>query len=136
MSSHETGSAAFVPPSIEAEFGERFDMLEVSNQITPLARRLCGLVLAQVSEQLDVEFTESNAAPLVTHLAMALTRLNRGEAGIEWSEAVEEGIQGRDRERAVMDRAMRECGRVLDRAIPPAEVSYMTVHLISIMDED
>jgi transcriptional regulatory protein LevR len=136
MSSEQSRSAALVPLRIEAEFGDRLDMLEDSDQITPLARRLCGFVLAEVSDQLDVEFTEGNAAPLVTHLAIALTRLNRGEAGIEASEVVEEEIRGRDRERAVVQRAMAECGRVLDRTIPDAEVSYMTVHLISIMDEE
>ncbi|MFJ5560762.1 PRD domain-containing protein [Streptomyces sp. NPDC093250] len=121
---------------IAAEFAERLDMLEEAGQVTPLARRLTEFTVAELADELDVAFTEDNAAPFVTHLAVALTRLNRGEPGIEPSSVVDDEIRGRLRERDAVQRVMTECEKLLDRQIPDSEVAYMTVHLCAIADEE
>lgn len=120
---------------LDAEFAERLDLLQDSGQITPLARRLTEFVLAEIAVELNVRFTEANASPFVSHLAVALTRINRGETGVAPSSVVEEEIRGRTKERAIMSRLVSECERLLDREIPESEVSYMTVHLCAILED-
>lgn len=115
-------------------FRERLDLLEESETISPLARQLTELTLAEIAHDLDVQLTEDNAALFVTHLAAALTRLGRGEPEVAMSVIAEEEIASRERERSVVQRLMRDCAKLLGRAVPESEVSYMTVHLCAILD--
>jgi transcriptional regulatory protein LevR len=121
---------------IKTEFRERFEMLEESNQISPLARQLTGYVLSEISDTLIVKFNEKNAASFVTHLSLALTRIDRGEPGVEYSEVVEEAIVEFVNERIILQRLMNECSKVLGRIIPDSEISYMAVHLCAIATKD
>ncbi|WP_169950463.1 PRD domain-containing protein [Microbispora sp. H11081] len=121
---------------ISAEFAERLDLLEEARQITPLARRLTELAIAEIADELAVTFTEENAAPFVTHLAVALTRLNRFEREAAPSAVVDEEIRDRTREREVIQRVMEECEKLLDREVPESEIAYMTVHLCAILDDE
>jgi transcriptional regulatory protein LevR len=116
---------------VSEAFEERFDMLEESGQITSLTRWLTENSLARIADELQLRLTEDNAAQFVTHLAIALNRLQRGEA-VEPSATVSDEIADYGREREVMRRVMDECQEVLDRAVPDAEVDYMTVHLAAL----
>jgi transcriptional regulatory protein LevR len=120
--------------AIADEFRERLDMLEESGQITALARWLTESSLARIADELSVALSEENAAQFVTHLAIALDRLQRGEP-VEASAVVTDEVAEFPRERAVMRRIMAECEKVLDREVPDAEVDYMTVHLCALVDE-
>lgn len=119
---------------IADEFRERLDMLEESEQVTNLARRLTEMSMAQLSDELQLTLTEDNAAPFVTHLAIALTRINRGDPEIAVSAVAEEEIADRQRERDAVNRVMRDCSRLLQREISSNEISYMTVHLCVMVD--
>jgi transcriptional regulatory protein LevR len=119
---------------ITEEFADRLEMLEESGQVSKLARRLTELALADLAVDLDLRFTEENSAQFVTHLAIALTRINRGDPPIELSAVAEEEIAERTRERDAVARVMRDCAPVLERTVPDPEISYMTVHLCSIVD--
>ncbi|GII81829.1 hypothetical protein Sru01_68110 [Sphaerisporangium rufum] len=136
MADPGTVAASSLAEQIKAEFAERLDLLEDARQITPLARRLTELTLAEIAEELGVTFTEDGAAPFVTHLAVALTRLNRLEMEAVPSAVVDEEIRHRTRERGVIQRVMEECEKLLDREIPDSEIAYMTVHLCAILDDD
>lgn len=116
------------------EFADRLDMLEESGQVTNLARRLTELALTDLAATLDLRFTEDGSAQFVTHLAIALTRINRGEDPVELSAVAEEEIADRFREREAVARVMRDCARLLEREVPLTEISYMTVHLCGIVD--
>jgi len=119
---------------ISAEFARRLGLLEGSGQVSVLARRLTELALAEIADEFDLTFTESNAAPFVTHLAMALTRLNRGEPEVPPSDIVEEEIAFRTKEREVVHAVMKDCERLLDREIPESEIAFVTVHLCALLD--
>jgi hypothetical protein len=119
---------------IADEFRERLDMLEESEQVTNLARRLTEMSVAQLSDELQLILTEDNAAPFVTHLAIALTRINRGDPEIAASAVAEEEIADRQRERDAVNRVMHDCSRLLQREISMSEISYMTVHLCVMVD--
>lgn len=122
--------------ALSTEFADRLDMLEEAEQITPLARRLTELVLVELAEELGLVFTEENASMFVTHLAVALTRLNRREMAAPPSSLVDDEIRSRTRELAVMRRVMGECEKLLDREIPESEIAYMTMHLSAILDDE
>jgi hypothetical protein len=121
--------------AISSEFGERFDLLEETGQITALARWLAEHALADLSRDLGIHFTEDNAAQLVTHLGIALTRLQRGDEEVAPSAVVAESIDGHDRERAVMRRVMDGCEALLNREVSEVEVDYMTLHLCALVEE-
>lgn len=120
--------------SIAEEFCDRFDMLEESGQVTNLARRLTELSLADLADDFSLTLTEDNAAQLVTHMAIALTRINRGDPGINVSAVAVEEIADRQREREAITRVMRDCSRLLQREVPESEIAYMTVHLCGLVD--
>ncbi|RYC05922.1 PRD domain-containing protein [Nocardioides zhouii] len=132
--SEETGADPAVLARVAEEFADRLDMLQDSDQVTMLARRLTELSLADLATALGLTFTEDDSAQFVTHLAIALTRINRGEVPIEPSLVAEEEIAERTREREAVTRVMGDCGRLLDRDVPESEISYMVVHLCGIVD--
>ena len=126
--------AVAVHEQVVEEFAERLDMLEESEQVTKLARRLTELALTDLATSLHLRFTEDNAAQFVTHLAIALTRINRGDPPVEVSPMVDEEIAERHREREAMARVMTDCARLLERDVPDTEIAYMAVHLCAIVD--
>jgi transcriptional regulatory protein LevR len=127
-------AGAATEAQVVEEFADRLDMLEESDQVTKLARRLTELALTDLATTLDLRFTEDGSAQFVTHLAIALTRINRGDPPVEVSAVVDEEIAERLREREAMARVMTDCARLLEREVPETEISYMTVHLCSIID--
>lgn len=133
MTGDVTTDAAMHGQVIE-EFADRLDMLEESEQVTKLARRLTELALTSLATTLGLRFTEDESAQFVTHLAIALTRINRGDAPVELSLVAEEEIADRTREREAVARVIQDCARLLEREVPASEISYMTVHLCSIVD--
>jgi hypothetical protein len=120
---------------ISGEFRERFDLLEETGQITALARWLAEHALADLARELGIRFTEDNAAQLVTHLGIALTRLQRGDDEVPPSAVVADSIDGHQRERAVMRRVMDGCEALLNREVSDVEVDYMTLHLCALLEE-
>jgi hypothetical protein len=120
---------------ISATFADRLDMLEESGQISPLARWLTEHSLARLAEHFGLTLTEDNAAQFVTHLAMALGRLQRGEPEVLASDVVAEEVAQFPREREAMRAIMDESEGVLDRGVPDSEVDYMTVHLCALLLE-
>lgn len=119
---------------IADEFRDRLDMLEESGQVNNLARCLTEMAMAQLSDELQLELTETNAAPFVTHFAIALTRINGGDPEIAGSAVAEEEIADRHRERDAISRVMHDCSQLLQREIPPSEIAYMTAHLCVMVD--
>lgn len=134
MTDRDTAPTDHDTKGVAAEFTERLDMLEESGQLTSLARWLTENALGRIVGELGVQLGEDNAAQFVTHLAIALDRLQRGEA-IEPSAVVTDEVSEHPREREVMRRVMDECEEVLDRVVPDAEVDYMTVHLAALVTD-
>jgi transcriptional regulatory protein LevR len=124
------------PTDVREAFRERLDLLEGSGTASTLARKLAETALLEVTEEFPLELTEENAAPFVTHLVIALTRLQRGESEAPASDAVEAEIASRDRERAVIGRIMHSFENELGRTVPESEISYITVHLCALLEED
>ena len=118
---------------VGAVFEERLDLLEEAGQITPLARRLTEIMVAELANEFQLVLDEESGAPMVTHIAMALTRLNRGEVAAPLSESLEKELADRVSERAAVTRLMHETAGVLGREVPDTEISYMTLHLSALV---
>jgi transcriptional regulatory protein LevR len=110
-------------------FLDRLDLLEASQQVSASARAETAAFIADCEREFDVVLGEDNGSLLVTHLAMGLTRLQRGEPVTEVPDALaaEVGTRGRDLD-WVRDR-LHAIGDRLSVAIPTAEVVYMAAHV-------
>jgi transcriptional regulatory protein LevR len=117
------------------EFKDRFDILEKSGQVTALARWLTESSLARIAQELALRITEENGAQFATHLAVALTRLQRGEPPVEFSGVVTDELESRGKEREIVRRVMTECQEVLDREVPDAEIDYMAIHVCALVED-
>lgn len=120
---------------IAAEFADRLDMLEDSDQLSRSARELTVDVLASLSARLDVQMTEDNAAQFVTHLAVALTRLARGDDAAPYSAVAEDEVRERPRELDAVRAVMADVSRTIDRDVPDSEVNYLAAHVCAVVDE-
>lgn len=116
------------------DLAERLDVLESAGEITPRARQLTEKVVCRIERELHVRLNEGNAAQLVTHLAMALGRLDRGEPERAIDDLVEDVAVGHPREFEFAQSVMESCAEEIGRPIPLAEVMYLTVHLVVLLD--
>jgi transcriptional regulatory protein LevR len=107
----------------------RLDLLERAGEITSRARQLTATAIARIEREFDVRLDESNAAQLVTHLAMALSRLDRRDVETSVPAVVDDELAAYTREFAFSRALLDDLGSQLERPVPEAEVAYMTVHL-------
>jgi transcriptional regulatory protein LevR len=121
---------------LSAEFRERFDLLEETGQVTPLARWLTEHALAEIAQNLGVKLDDEKASQFVTHVGIALTRLQRGDGHVSASEVVTQAIADRTHERQVVRWVMDQCEQLLDRKVSDVEVDFMTVHLCALLEDD
>jgi transcriptional regulatory protein LevR len=111
------------------EFAERMDVLEASGQVTADARRLTEEVIAEIEREFAVHLDEDSGAQLVTHLAMALSRVDRGDPQMTALAVVTDELADCPREHEFSRRVLGRCGEQLGRAVPEGEIAYLAVHL-------
>ncbi|TCL76506.1 PRD domain-containing protein [Hydrogenispora ethanolica] len=80
-----------------------------------------------LEERFGLELAEDNAAMFITHLAMALARICRGEAVAGLDEAALEELAGIPAYHELPE-LYRGLERRLGIAIPEAEQNYITLH--------
>jgi hypothetical protein len=121
---HDMGQAAFTA---------RLDLLEGSGQVSPAARAATLGVVAAAERAFAVELSEDNGALLVTHLAMALTRAERGEEhpGEPPPEVVDE-VRRREVEWRFVADQLASCAVAVRAPIPDAEQVFVTAHLCAV----
>ena len=66
----------------------RLDLLEDSGVITPEARRVTSATIGRIEAYLLVTLDDESGGPLVTHIAVALSRIERNEPPPELPEIV------------------------------------------------
>ncbi|MEA2226982.1 MAG: hypothetical protein QOF04_612 [Solirubrobacteraceae bacterium] len=115
-------------------FDARLTLLVDAGEVTPTARELTEEVVAGVEERLGVQLGEDRGSGLVTHLAMALTRVERGEAETTTIAGLEDELDDCERERDVVAALLERCGARLARPIPRAEVDYVTLHVCALRE--
>ena len=84
-------------------------------------------VIAYFKQQHGIELTEENAAAFITHLCMALERLDKGEEVKPLDRAVFEEVQQEESyEQAAA--CCRDMNKILPQ-LPEAEVEYICTHV-------
>jgi hypothetical protein len=111
------------------------ELLEGSAQITSRARRWTLEFVEAVEAEFGVELGEHNASMLVTHLAIALTRSERGTPLAESAPAgLVAEVDARERERAFVKERLDAAGQELGVLLPSSEYVFVAAHLCTITE--
>jgi transcriptional antiterminator len=107
----------------------RLQLLLDSGQIDGATHAATRAVVALIEERYRTHVTEDNGAQLVTHLAIALTLLRRGEGLHELPEAALSEAREYPGDWEFVATAVGEQARRLEITLPTAEIAYLTLHL-------
>lgn len=113
------------------EFGlrERLDLLERAGVISARARAATVQALGAIEDFGGVPLSDESGAQFVTHLAMALTRVDRDEETPALPPIVGHEIAGRATEWQFARELAEGWQSHLGRPLPDGEVAYLVVHL-------
>jgi transcriptional regulatory protein LevR len=118
--------------AVGAHLGDRLDLLERTEEVTSLARELTDVAIQRIEGGFGVVLDEHNAGQLVTHLAVALSRLDRGEPLTTTLAVVDDELREHERQHRFARDLLGDLGARLGRPVPDAEVSYLTLHLCAL----
>ena len=109
------------------ELKERMDLLRDAGVLSQKNYESVEKVIAYFKEQHGIALTEENAAAFITHLCMALERLDKGEEVKTLDRAVFEEVQQEESyEQAAA--CCRDMNKILPQ-LPEAEVEYICTHV-------
>jgi hypothetical protein len=109
----------------------RLAFLADAGVITATARDLTEASIREISARL-LPLDAEDGASLVTHIAMALTRVERGEPEPELPQIAADELVDRPEERALAHDLAVTWEASLGRPIPDSEVSYVAIHLAAL----
>jgi transcriptional regulatory protein LevR len=112
----------------------RLNLLEGSEVITPRARTLTEDAMETIQAQFAAPLPAERAAQIATHVAMALTRLERGDPEGDLPAQVTDELADRHDERRLATELAAGWERALDTGVPQAEVDYLIMHLAVLAD--
>lgn len=110
---------------------QRLDILSTTDTITPGAMKLCEAVIAKFIHN-DNENTgnEKQYTKLVTHLGMAVTRIEREEDLIAPPEDIMQEIRRSPHFPQAVEN-VRWIESQMDRALPDEERQYLIMHFVN-----
>ncbi|MDQ6796238.1 MAG: PRD domain-containing protein [Chloroflexota bacterium] len=114
----------------------RLDLLEDSGVITPGARRVTSAAIGRIEDLLLVTLDDESGGPLVTHIAVALSRIERNEPPPELPEIVALEIADRPEELRMAEGLAQEWQATIGAPIPAQEVTYVAAHLAALRDRE
>lgn len=114
---------------VETGLGARLDLLERTGVISSMARRLTEQAVHRIADRYRLALNEETAGPLVTHVAVALTRVEQGGAEVELPAVADAETAELVEERAFAEVLRADWEEALDRSVPDAEVGYLVLHL-------
>lgn len=115
---------------------DRLDLLETSGVITSEARRITDEAITRIEDLLKVTLDEESGGPLVTHIAVALSRVARDEPAPDLPDVVAAELASRPEEVRMAEGLAQDWQAALGAPIPPQEVSYVAAHLAALRDQD
>ena len=112
---------------MEQSLYQRLDLLLTAGQINQTIKEAVVDFALAVEEKFKLQLNEENAVMLITHLAMALARILRGE---EVEGLAEEALDELRNKKAFqeMPALYLELEKKLTFTIPEAEKNYITLH--------
>ena len=115
-------------------FGERLGILRSGNVISAGVEDSVRKVISRLEERWKLTLTEENGGRMVTHLAMALMRIKRGED----ITAPEEDVLAEFRDLDVFEASMEIVNDLIAWTpidLPKAEKDYMIVNICLLLDK-
>jgi transcriptional regulatory protein LevR len=122
-----------VEPVTPLSIAARLDLVESSGTATATATRLARQFHRTVAEQFNAANDEL-VERLITHIAMALTRIERGEGEAELPEVAAAELDGRVAERDLAAGYCDQWEAELGRSIPQSERDYLAMYLAALSD--
>ena len=110
----------------------RLALLEESGQIGLRVRSLADRIVADVQRRYSVEFADDDAAFFVTHLALALGRVERGDPEPELPAVMEAQVAGFPDELRAAEELLAPCVEAFGRPAPRVEILYVALYLASL----
>lgn len=110
----------------------RLELLENSGEIDSNIRNAVVSFIKNIEDKYSIEVVEENGAMLVTHLAMALSRIKKGEE----IDGVDEETFEEVKEMKVYDelpKFYKLMEEQLDIFIPQAEKDYIALHVCTLI---
>lgn len=113
---------------------QRLDILEASDVISPQVRDAVLDFAQEFEKEYSLVLTEKNASMLITHLAMALTRIRNGEKVNEIDKFVlDEAKQNKLYNE--LPKFYKRLEEKLNIKIPDSEKGYIAVHACAIISK-
>jgi hypothetical protein len=124
-----------VEPVASLSYTARLDLLESSGVVTPAARSLTESAVRRIFERYPGADPEA-LDRLVTHVAMALTRVDRNEPEVTFPDEIAPELADRHEERALATDLTDSWAAALGRSIPDGERTFLIVHLAVLADQE
>ena len=116
------------------EIKYRMDILREAGQISPETyEKVEKIILHFLSKHL-IEIDETNGAMLITHLCIALNRMEKGEKINRIEDEMFEEVR-KNRFFTKAQEAMNEINRILGSEMPIEESGYMMMHLCVLFEK-
>ncbi len=119
--------------SAPVSLAQRLAFLADSGVVSRTARRLTEEAMADVAARVGA-LDQETAAALATHVAMALTRVDRREPEAQLPDVAAAELESRPEELAFARELADRWERELGRQIPRAEVAYVALHLAALVE--
>ena len=129
----EPARGLLVEPVTPLSIPARLDLLESSGTTTATATRLARRFHRTVAEQFAAP-EDALVERLITHIAMALTRVERGEPEADLPEVAAAELDSRVAERKLAAGYCDQWEAELGRSIPQSERDYLAVYLAALSD--
>lgn len=110
---------------------ERIELMETSGMISPHTKAKVNKLCALFKEMYGIELTEQNASACVTHFAMALERLDKGDEIAPASDAMMEEL----RQHSDYSAALYMAENIFEQISPLSqnELGYIILHIITVL---
>lgn len=110
---------------------QRIEMMEATGVISPATTQKLAHLRGLFAERFGIRLTEENAAGCITHFALALERLARGETVEPASDLVMEEL----RRHPDFETACYLTDHILDQVapLPEPERRYVLLHVITVL---
>lgn len=120
---------------MEQNLAERLSILKASGQISEQAAASVRYFVGLLEEKYSVALTEEKGAMLVTHLALALTRIEKGEDIQELAPDLLAEVK-ESSYYAELEPLLTALEQQSKLKITPAEQGYLALHLATALTED
>lgn len=117
---------------MDSQLKERISILEMAGETTNEISQTVIMFSERFESKFDIELTEENSSMLITHLAMALARIKKGEAINEIDEMVSNEVRSNEYF-SKLGEFFELLEDKLEITVPESEKDYIALHACTII---